>query len=85
TDTDAISVARAEYAVSRKVLRVTATSTSASATLSVHVTSTGALIGTLANTGGGKHSGAFALPASPRSVTVRSSLGGAASKGVTPK
>jgi len=62
-----------------------ATSTSTSATLTVSVTSTGAAIGTLTNNGGGKYTGAFSWPVNPANVTVKSSLGGAASSGVKAK
>jgi hypothetical protein len=44
------------------------------------VTATGALIGTLS---GGR--GEFSWPTTPQSITVRSSLGGAATRTVTAK
>jgi len=56
-----------------------------SATLTVSVTSTGAAIGTLTNNGGGKYTGAFSWPVNPANVTVKSSLGGAASSAVKAK
>ncbi|HXG94992.1 MAG TPA: hypothetical protein VNN73_21815 [Blastocatellia bacterium] len=83
--TDTVSVQRAEYTMSKRELRVEATSTSASATLQVFVTSTGQLIGTLANNGGGKYSATFTWPSNPQSITVKSSLGGSATKTVTAK
>src|SRR5262249_20229306 len=77
---DTVAVTRAEYTVSRKQLRVQATSTSSTATLTVYVTATGQLIGTLTNNGGGKYSGQFAWPSNPQQITVRSSLGGPATR-----
>jgi hypothetical protein len=58
-------------------LRLDATSTNATATLTVLNAATGAVIGTLRNGGGGKYSGTFTvnLGNAPR-VTVLSSLGG---------
>jgi hypothetical protein len=81
--TDTVAIQLAEYAGGR--LKVEATSTSSSATLKVHVTSTNALIGTLTNDGGGRYRGEFSWPSNPQSVTVRSSLGGSAAKTVTAK
>jgi hypothetical protein len=49
------------------------------------VTSTNQLIGTLANNGGAKYSGAFTLSTNPQNITVRSNLGGAASRVVSAK
>ncbi|HVK09511.1 MAG TPA: hypothetical protein VM597_12110, partial [Gemmataceae bacterium] len=82
---DTVSVARAEYTVSKRELRVEATSTSGSATLRVYVTGTNQLIGTLTNKGGGRYEGQFAWPSNPQNVTVRSSLGGSATRAVTAK
>jgi hypothetical protein len=83
--TDTVSITRAEYGVSKKELRVEASSTSASATLKAYVSSTGALIGTLTNSGGGKYTGQFTWSTNPQNITVRSSLGGSATKAVTAK
>ena len=55
------------------------------ATLRAYVTSTGALIGTLKNNGGGKYRGQFTWPSNPQNITVKSSLGGSASKAVATK
>jgi hypothetical protein len=51
----------------------------------VYVTGTNQLIGTLTNLGGGKYGGQFTWPSNPQNVTVRSSLGGSASRAVTAK
>jgi hypothetical protein len=59
--------------------------TSASATLRVYVTSTGALIGTLKKLGGSKHAGQFTWPSNAQSLTVRSTAGGSASATVGAK
>jgi photosystem II stability/assembly factor-like uncharacterized protein len=83
--TDRVGVTRAEYTVQKRELRIEATSTSASATLRVSVTSTGALIGTLRKLGGSRHAGQFAWPSNPESVTVRSTAGGSASATVVAK
>lgn len=52
---DTVAIQRAEYAIGSRVLRVEATS--ASATLTVHVASTDQVIGTLQNDGGGRYRG----------------------------
>jgi hypothetical protein len=82
TATDTVAVQRAEYTASKRELRVEATSTYSSATLKVYVTSTGQLIGTLSNYGGGKYGGQFTWSSNPQSITVKSSLGGSATKAV---
>jgi hypothetical protein len=80
---DSVAITRAEYATSKRELRVEATSTEAAATLSVYVTSTDAFVGALTKSGGGKHRGQFSWPSNPQSVTVRSSHGGSATRTVT--
>ncbi|HEV3469705.1 MAG TPA: hypothetical protein VG148_10320 [Pyrinomonadaceae bacterium] len=83
--TDTVAVQVAEYSSGNQQLRVEATSTNSSATLRAYVTSTNALIGTLRNEGGGRYRGDFSWPSNPQSVTVRSSLGGSATRAVTVK
>jgi hypothetical protein len=78
--TDSVSISRAEYDSGKRVLRVEASSSSSSATLRAYVSSTNELIGTLS---GGK--GEFSWPTNPQSITVRSSLGGSATRTVTAK
>lgn len=80
--TDTVRITRAEYESDKRRLRVDATSTSANATLQVFNTSSGQLIGTLANNGGGRYSGQLSSSVNPRSITVRSSLGGTATGAV---
>jgi hypothetical protein len=82
---DTVSIQLAEYDVSKDQLRVEATGSNASATLLVYVTSTNALIGTLQNEGGGRYRGEFTWPSNPQNITVRSSLGGVATRTVTLK
>jgi hypothetical protein len=51
----------------------------------VFVTSTGALIGTLSNSGGGQYRGEFSSSTNPQNITVKSSLGGVATAIVAAK
>ena len=82
---DTVSIQLAEYSAGNDELRVEATGSNASATLSVYVTSTNTLIGALTNEGGGRYRGDFSWPTNPQNITVRSSLGGSASRNVTLK
>jgi hypothetical protein len=81
--TDSVSITRVEYETAKRALRVEATSSSSNATLQVFVSSTGQLIGTLSNNGGGQYRGEFSVSTNPQSVTVRSSQGGTATRTVT--
>jgi FG-GAP-like repeat len=80
---DTVSITRAEYEAGNRRLRIEVTSTRSTATLQVFVTSTGQLIGTLSNQGGGRYRGEFAWPVNPQSITVRSNFGGQATRTVT--
>jgi hypothetical protein len=82
---DSIAIQIAEYSSGNRQLRVEATSSNASATLQVFVTSTNTLIGTLRNDGGGRYRADFSWPTNPQNITVRSSFGGSASRTVTLK
>jgi hypothetical protein len=82
---DTVTITRAEYDGSKRVLRVEATSSRSNATLQVVVTSSGQFIGTLAKKGGGRYGGQFNVSTNPQSITVRSSLGGQATRAVTLK
>jgi hypothetical protein len=82
---DTVSIQLAEYSAGNDELRVEATGSNASATLSVYVTSTNTFIGTLRNEGGGRYRADFSWPSNPQNITVRSSLGGSASRTVTLK
>jgi hypothetical protein len=79
---DTVTITRAEYSTGNRELRVEATGTNSGAVLQAFVTSTNQLIGTLNNDGGGRYSGRFSLSTNPQNVTVRSSLGGSASRSV---
>jgi len=81
--TDTVTITRAEYDSGNRRLRVEATSTRANATLQAFVTSSGQLIGTLSNDGGGRYRGEFTWPVNPQSITVRSNFGGQATRAVT--
>jgi len=81
--TDTVSITRAEYESGNRRLRVGATSSRATATLQVFVTSNNQLIGTLSNEGGGRFRGEFAWPVNPQSITARSNFGGQATRTVT--
>jgi hypothetical protein len=83
--TDTVSIQLAEYSAGNRELRVEATGSNASATLSVYVTSTNTLIGTLRNEGGGRYRGEFSWSTNPQNITVRSSLGGQATRTVALK
>src|ERR1041384_2468453 len=83
--TDTVRITRAEFDSGKRVLRVEATSTSSSATLRVFVTSTGQLLGTLSNNGGGQYRGELSVSTNPQNITVRSSLGGVATSSVAAK
>jgi hypothetical protein len=85
TALDTVSIQVAEYDSGNRQLRVEATGSNASATLSVYVTSTNTLIGTLRNEGGGRYRGDFSWSTNPQNITVRSSLGGQATRTVTLK
>ena len=80
---DTVSITRAEYQTNNRRLRVDATSTNATATLQVFVTSSNQLIGTLSNEGGGRFRGQFSWPVNPQNITVRSNFGGQATRAVT--
>ncbi len=76
---------KAEYDSGKRTLKVEATSSNAGATLQVFVTSTGQLLGALSSNGGGKFSGQLSAASDPQNITVRSSLGGSATRAVAAK
>jgi hypothetical protein len=82
---DSVAITRAEYTVSKRQLRVEATSTDPGATLTAYVTSTGATIGTLTNDGSGRYRGELNLATNPANITVKSSGGGSASRATVAK
>lgn len=82
---DTVRITRAEFDSGKRTLRVEATSTSSSATLRVFNTATGAQIGTLSSSGGGQYRGELSVSTNPQNITVRSSLGGVATRAVDAK
>jgi hypothetical protein len=82
---DTVAVGKAQYDSGKKQLLVEATSSNGAATLTVHVAATGELIGTLTGDGSGRYKGQFSWPVNPQSITVKSDLGGSATKPVTAK
>ena len=82
--TDTVRITRAEFDSGKRVLRVEATSTNGSATLQVFNSGSGALIGTLSGSGG-QYRGEFSVSTNPQNITVRSSLGGVATRAVDAK
>jgi hypothetical protein len=85
TNADTVAVQKAEYDSSKRTLKVEASSSSSNATLQVFVTSTGQLLGTLSSNGGGKFSVQLNAASNPQNITVRSSLGGSATRAVAAK
>jgi hypothetical protein len=82
---DRVTIQVADYTASKRELRVEVSDSSSTATLRAYVTKTGALLGTLSNSGGGRYRGQFTSTSNPQNVTVKSSLGGSASKPVSVK
>ncbi len=82
---DSVQITRAQYTTSRSQLVVQATDSDSTATLTVSVTSTGVVLGTLPNRGDGTYRGKFNGVANPGNITVRSSLGGSATADVRAK
>jgi hypothetical protein len=83
--TDTVAIQRAEYTTSKKTLRVEATSSNKTVTMTVTNSSTGAVLGTLANKGGGKYEATLSVATNPVNITVKSSSGGSATRAVTVK
>jgi hypothetical protein len=84
TTADTVAIQKADYDSSKRTLRIEASSSRSNATLQVFVTSTGQLLGTLSNKGG-KYSGEFNAATNPQNITVRSNLGGSATRAVSAK
>ena len=74
--TDTVQITRAQYVTARSQLTVQATDTNTSATLTVSVTSTGSVLGTMTNNGGGSYSAKFSALPNPMNITVKSNSGG---------
>ena len=77
-EVDTVVITRAQYTTSRSQLTVQATDTNDTAMLTVSVTSTGEVLGTMMNLGGGSYSAKFGGISNPQKITVSSNLGGSA-------
>lgn len=75
---DTVQITRAQYVTARSQLTVQATDTNDTATLTVSVTSTGEILGTMKNLGGGSYSAKFTGISNPQKITVTSNFGGTA-------
>jgi len=75
---DTVTITRAQYAIARSQLSVQATDTNDTAILTVSVTSSGEILGTMTNRGGGSYVAKFKNIANPQQITVSSNLGGSA-------
>jgi len=73
---DTVQITRAQYAIARSQLTVQATDTNDTATLTVSVTSSGVILGTMTNNGGGNYSAKFSGITNPINITVTSNFGG---------
>jgi hypothetical protein len=76
---DTVAIAKAQVTQKTSELRIEATSTSAATTITVHNAATGAWLGTLANSGGGKYKGSvflFVPAGTTPGITLKSALGG---------
>ncbi len=79
---DTVTISRAQYKIARSQLTVQATDSNSTATLTVSVTSTGQVLGTMTNQGNGTYQAKFSGVANPVNITVTSNLGGSDSAAV---
>jgi len=82
TATDTVTITKAQYSISASKLTVTATDSNPAAILTVKVTSSGDVLGTMNTRGDGKYQLKKSGVANPVNITVTSNLGGSASKAV---
>jgi len=75
---DTVTITRAQYSTQRSQLTVQATDSDPTATLTVSVTSSGQVLGTMTNQGGGNYNFKKVVTPNPRQITVTSDLGGTA-------
>ena len=73
---DTVQITRAQYVIARSQLTVQATDSNDTATLTVSVTSSGVVLGTMTNNGGGNYSAKFSGISNPMNITVTSNFGG---------
>jgi subtilisin family serine protease len=79
---DTVAITKAQYAIERSQLTVLATDTNTAAVLTVSVTSTGEILGTMDTRNDGNYRLKANGIANPQNVTVTSNLGGSAAKSV---
>ena len=79
---DTVTISKAQYSISGSQLKVNATDSNPAAVLTVKVTSSGEVLGTMQTRGDGKYQLKKTGIANPVNVTVTSNLGGSASKNV---
>ena len=79
---DTVTIAKAQYSISGSQLKVNATDSNPAAVLTVKVTSSGEVLGTMQSRGDGTYQLKKVGIANPVNVTVTSNLGGSASKNV---
>jgi len=80
--TDTVTITKAQYSISRSQLTVIATDSNPAAVLTVKVTSSGEVLGTMGTRGDGNYRLKANGVANPVNVTVTSNLGGSASADV---
>jgi hypothetical protein len=79
---DTVTITKAQYSTSRSQLSVQATDSNPSAVLTVKVTSSGQVLGTMQTRGDGRYQLKKNGIANPQNVTVTSNLGGSDSANV---
>jgi subtilisin family serine protease len=79
---DTVTISKAQYSIARSQLSVQATDSNTAAILTVKVTSSGQILGTMQTRGDGNYRLKLNGVANPQNVTVTSNLGGSASKNV---
>ena len=79
---DTVAITKAQFSISRGQLTVLATDSNSAAVLTLSVTSTGQILGTMDTRGDGNYRSKINGIANPQNVTVTSNLGGTASANV---
>jgi hypothetical protein len=79
---DTVTIIKAQYSISGSKLTVTASDSNPAAVLTVTVTSSGQILGTMQSRGDGNYQLKKTGVANPVNITVTSNLGGSASKNV---
>ena len=79
---DTVRITKAQYSISGSQLKVNATDSNPAAVLTVKVTSSGEVLGTMQTRGDGTYQLKKTGIANPVNITVTSNLGGSASKNV---